>query len=163
MRHSDWLPSSSSPFPQGDIVDLAMEIIYNNKLQSKTDLKDLISIQKIVENIWERSSMDVTDQLWNLMSVHCSTYGKLVDCLNAFITEIAYNQKNIYIADLNHTVLAELLRGIIAGKMAVPTLTGTQPIEILIELGIEKLRKDYVYIFKTANIKTEEELNNLLK
>lgn len=164
MQYTDWLPTISKTKVDDDLIELAIQIVQNPKYHFKINNKNHtnFTLKDIIENIENRSTIDVTDMLWNIL-IHCSTYGKLVNCLNAFIAQVAYDGNKIYIAESNNCVMAQLLRGIMDGKMAVPTFTGTQPIEILIEMGIEKLKKDYIYICKLANIMSSKEIINLFK
>lgn len=79
---------------------------------------------------------------------------------------IFYNLLYTYIfltqvADTNLTSMAHMIRGVKAGKIAVPLLRGTQPIEMLIDVGLEKLRKDFAYIFMQGNIVGFDEFNEL--
>lgn len=57
----------------------------------------------------------------------------------------------------NH--LAKLLREISQQRIAVPCLTGTEPLELLLEIGLEKIIKDYEYIFSESKICSPTDLN----
>lgn len=53
--------------------------------------------------------------------------------------------------------IAEIMTGIFNGKIAVPTLSYRESLELLIELGLEKLKNDYLCIinyFSTDSHKT---------
>lgn len=58
--------------------------------------------------------------------------------------------------------MANLLCGIISGVLPVPTFTGTQPIQLVILLGMEKLRKDYVHVLSQTNVLEERQINEYL-
>ena len=47
----------------------------------------------------------------------------------------------------NKTVLAELVRDSFERKMSVPSLEGPGALNILVEIGIEKLTRDYISTF----------------
>lgn len=163
MQYSYWLPTISNAITIDDPIDLVIKIVHNPSHRSRVNKnKNFSNLKTLVEDVECRNSIDITDLLWNVL-INCSTYGKLLDCLNVFLTEVAHNKDEVYIAESNNCVLAELLRGILAGKMAVPTFTGTQPIEILIEIGIEKLRKDYVHICKFGSIVDDKKINDLFR
>lgn len=56
----------------------------------------------------------------------------------------------------NKNHLAELIREISQQRLAVPSLTGSEPLELLLEIGLEKATKDYEYVFtesKTCSAK----------
>lgn len=51
--------------------------------------------------------------------------------------------------------MAQLIREISEQRLAVPCLTGAEPLELLLEIGLEKAAKDYEFIY------TEAKINNL--
>lgn len=59
----------------------------------------------------------------------------------------------------NQNHLAELIREISQHRISIPSLTGTEPLELLLEIGLEKLGKDYEYIFSESKICGSNELN----
>jgi len=44
------------------------------------------------------------------------------------------------------------------GGSALPELTGIKSIELLLEIGLEKLSKDYTHIFLSSDLATLEQL-----
>lgn len=58
----------------------------------------------------------------------------------------------------NQNRLAELIREISQQRFAVPCLNGTEPLELLLEIGLEKLAKDYEYIFTECKICSSKDL-----
>lgn len=63
----------------------------------------------------------------------------------------------------NQNCLAELIRLISQRRLAVPCLNATEPLELLLEIGLEKISKDYEYIFSMSKIYSACQLitNNL--
>lgn len=43
-------------------------------------------------------------------------------------------------------------------RLAIPCLTGSEPLELLLEIGLEKLTKDYEYIFSESKICSVDDL-----
>lgn len=52
----------------------------------------------------------------------------------------------------NKTRLAYLIREVSKERIAIPRLNGSEPLELLIEIGLEKLSKDYEYIFSESKL-----------
>lgn len=50
------------------------------------------------------------------------------------------------------TKLGELIRDVSERRIAIPHLSGSQPLELLLEIGIEKITRDYEYIFVESQI-----------
>ena len=61
-------------------------------------------------------------------------------------------RSNIVNIPTNHNRLAELIRELSQQRLAIPKLTETEPLELLLEIGIEKLLKDYEFIFSESKI-----------
>lgn len=53
------------------------------------------------------------------------------------------------------TRLAVLIRDISDQRLAIPSLKGTEPMELLIEIGLEKITKDFEYIFALGKLCTD--------
>lgn len=51
-----------------------------------------------------------------------------------------------------------LIDAIAHKELSIPCLIGSEPLELLLEIGIEKARKDYEYIFANSKICFPEEL-----
>ena len=47
----------------------------------------------------------------------------------------------------NHAPLTQLVRDSYYGKMVLPTLEGLLPLQMLVEIGTEKLKRDYINTF----------------
>lgn len=54
--------------------------------------------------------------------------------------------------------LSQLIREISDQRLAIPRLVGSEPLELLLEIGLEKLRKDYELIFTGSKLCSAEEL-----
>lgn len=59
--------------------------------------------------------------------------------------------------------MAQMIRDIMARRPAVASLTGTQPIEILVDIGLQKLQKDYNYICSEFDITTAHKFTDMFK
>lgn len=144
------------------LINKAIEIVHGSFDIAKRRKTRAVKLDDIVHAAGERGDTDITDQLWSVL-ICCTNYGSLVDCLHAFVSEIGFKAINVYIEKSNKCLMAELLRAIMVGTVTIPTFTGTQAIEILIELGIEKLRKDYLHIYNLVPISDANELNELIR
>lgn len=58
----------------------------------------------------------------------------------------------------NQSRLANLIRDVSDHRIAIPRLNGSEPLELLLEIGIEKVNKDYEYIFVESKLCTAEDL-----
>lgn len=58
----------------------------------------------------------------------------------------------------NNNRLANWIRDLAEKRMAIPQLNGSEPLELLLEIGIEKVAKDYDFIFTESKICSAENL-----
>lgn len=163
MLNNDWLPSNSGAFQDVNLIDQIVEMVndchHAARVVGDREGKKLL---KIVENVDNRETYDITDKIWDILN-KCSTYGNLKDCLNVVFTEIAQTENKILVSDSNITVMAQMIRDIMARRPAMACLTGTQPIEILVDIGLQKLQKDFNYICSEFDITSAHKFNDKFK
>lgn len=106
-------------------------------------------LEAVVRRARQRPLVEITDQLWDLLKF-TSSYGDLKKTFT-FIFQIA-SRSNIVNIPTNHNRLGELIRELCLQRLAIPHLVGTEPLELLLEIGIEKLLKDYEFIFAESKI-----------
>ncbi|KAL9695251.1 hypothetical protein quinque_014536 [Culex quinquefasciatus] len=117
-------------------------------VEPSADFK-LTQIGSIVERVKNRTATDVTDRLWSVLK-YCCGYDDLKEVLTyIFKTASRSNLANIP-SNSNH--LAELIKSIAQRRLAIPILTGSEPLELLLEIGLEKLLKDFQIIFHESKI-----------
>lgn len=58
----------------------------------------------------------------------------------------------------NDNRLAHLIREVSKERIAIPRLNGSEPLELLLEIGLEKVSKDYEYIFAESKLCSGEAL-----
>ena len=63
----------------------------------------------------------------------------------------------------NSTRLAKWISDIKQQKAKAPMLAGSLPLEILVDIGIEKLNRDYTYLLLSANLIDRDELLQKLR
>jgi protein zwilch len=107
------------------------------------------SLESIVKKVFNRPLFEITDQIWELIK-YASSYNDLRKILT-FIFQIS-SRSSIVNIPMNNNRLAELIREISQQRLAIPHLSSTEPLELLLEIGIEKVMKDYEYIFSESKI-----------
>ena len=93
-----------------------------------------------------RKDLDFTERLWDILK-DCGSFNDLVECLRFVLQQLHSGQLQPMVHKSNRSMLAELVRESYYQKMVMPNLEGTLPVQILAELGLEKLRRDYMDAF----------------
>ena len=87
-----------------------------------------------------RQDLDITDMLWKILS-QCESFAELTDALNFLFQTIIAEDIRPFVYSGNHSSMAGLLRQCLASG-TMPDLSGARPLTLLLEMGIEKLRRD---------------------
>ncbi|XP_064609807.1 protein zwilch homolog [Liolophura sinensis] len=103
----------------------------------------------------EREDQDFTDYMWILLK-KCSSFAELVDCLELIFSQVKSGKLQPMVNRNNKTGMAQLMRNSYTGGACFfpPLSPGMLPIELLTEMGLEKLTMDYVNAFLAKNLTT---------
>uniref|UniRef100_A0A182PJH2 Protein zwilch n=1 Tax=Anopheles epiroticus TaxID=199890 RepID=A0A182PJH2_9DIPT len=106
-------------------------------------------IADMVSQVQNRNLTDVMERLYEALTL-CSNY----DDLKAAIDYIFHlsTHSNIVNVPTNGTRFAQLILAMIQDRLAIPYLTGSEPYELLLECGFNKLMNDYKTIFTESGV-----------
>ncbi|KAH8310380.1 hypothetical protein KR044_001030, partial [Drosophila immigrans] len=106
-------------------------------------------IEEVVQQAKLRRLTDLTDKLWELLKC-CSSYKDLKIAFNMlFQCAVRCNIVNM---PTNKNRLAEIISNLANSRLAMPCLSGAEPLELLLEIGLEKVYKDYEFIFTESKV-----------
>ncbi|NWZ07019.1 ZWILC protein, partial [Agelaius phoeniceus] len=95
-----------------------------------------------------RGDLDFTEQLWCKMKSKCvSSYQELIDCFTLVIKSLERGEIQPWIHQGSSSFLSQLIQQSYHGKMEDVSLSDITPIQMLLEVGLEKMKKDYVSFF----------------
>ncbi|EDV90806.1 protein zwilch [Drosophila grimshawi] len=106
-------------------------------------------IEEVVQRAKQRKLTDLTDKLWELLKC-CSSYKDLKIAFN-MLFQCAV-RCNIVNTPTNKNRLAEIISNLANSRLAMPCLSGAEPLELLLEIGLEKAYKDYEFIFTESKV-----------
>ena len=107
-----------------------------------------------------RQEEDFTDRLWSCLS-HASSYAQLTEALSVVLTTISKEELRPYIYARNKTSVARMVQGLARGSDP-PPLTGSVPLQMLVECGVEKLTRDASHRLVVGELATREAVQRLL-
>lgn len=81
-----WLPTGKSVDEADDPIKMATSIVREKSWCAKRE-SGVVNMSRLLQDSKNRPDVDITDRLWSVL-IRCGTYGMLVDCLNAFLTEV---------------------------------------------------------------------------
>ncbi|XP_051165531.1 protein zwilch homolog [Leptopilina boulardi] len=145
----------------GDNSFLENENVYLKK-NTGNEVEIELKLKQHLEDLSVRQNLDFTDYLWMVIK-GSDNYPIITDCIHAVFEEVEKKDYKPQMNVSNVTRTAKLIIDIMKQKATTPLLAGSLPLEILIDIGIEKLIRDYTYILLSANLIDRHELQEKLK
>ncbi|XP_017886891.1 protein zwilch homolog [Ceratina calcarata] len=118
-----------------------------------------IRIYQYIENLPFRSNLDFTDFLWELL-IKNSSYFEMIECMHTVFENIIMNGYLPQINFTNSTRFAKMIANQHQENIISNLLSGSLPLEYVIDMGFEKLCKDYMYVLISTRF---GELHNIQK
>ncbi|XP_009874923.1 PREDICTED: protein zwilch homolog [Apaloderma vittatum] len=112
------------------------------KIQCGTAAVDS-SIKSILS---ERGDLDFAEQLWCKMK-SVSSCQELIECFRLIIKSLEHGEIQPWIHQGSSSLLSKLIQQSYHGKIDAVSLSGITPIQMLLEIGLDKMKKDYVSFF----------------
>ncbi|XP_066449018.1 protein zwilch homolog isoform X1 [Eleutherodactylus coqui] len=120
------------------------------KVKSDTAAVDS-SIQSFVT---ERGDLDFAEMLWCKMKKSVSSYQDVVNCFSLVIQSLIHGDVHPWIHRGSTSTLSKLIQQSFHGNMQNISLSGLTPIRMLLEIGLDKMKKDYINCFIGRDLAT---------
>ncbi|XP_012233445.1 protein zwilch homolog [Linepithema humile] len=118
---------------------------YINKGNAEIDAKLLERVQ----NICSRHDIDFIDFLWEILT-KTSEYSQMIDYIETVLKEILEYNFTPQINDTNSTRFVKCISDLRCQETISHLLVGSVPLELVVDMGFEKLIRDYLYILRGA-------------
>ncbi|XP_060779860.1 protein zwilch homolog [Neoarius graeffei] len=92
----------------------------------------------------ERGDLDFTEQLWEKMRRSVTSYQDITDSLKLVIKAVRFGQIKPWVHRDSSSSLSKLIVQSYQQQVDTVPLTGLTPAIMLLELGLDKMRKDYI-------------------
>ncbi|XP_052337055.1 protein zwilch homolog isoform X2 [Oncorhynchus keta] len=99
---------------------------------------------EIFNSLMERGDLDFIEQLWVRMRNSVTSYQDVGDCLKMVIKALQYGDIKPWIHRDSSSSLSKLILQSYHHQMDHVSLTGLTPVHMLLEMGLDKMRKDYI-------------------
>jgi len=109
-----------------------------------------------------RQEVDFTDQLWLVLS-RAQSYLELTEAFSAVFQAIIQDEIRPFIyARANNLRVVRIVQGLLRGVDTLPDLSGSVPLELLVEIGMEKLQRDYSHTLLAGELAAKETVAHFL-
>ncbi|NXR99213.1 ZWILC protein, partial [Oxylabes madagascariensis] len=120
---------------------------FGNKNETEKIKCDTAAVDSCIKSLFaERGDLDFTEQLWCKMK-GVSSYQELIDCFTLVLKSLERGEIQPWIHQGSSSFLSQLIQQSYHGKMEDVSLSDITPVQMLLEIGLEKLKKDYVSFF----------------
>ncbi|XP_023666944.1 protein zwilch homolog [Paramormyrops kingsleyae] len=110
----------------------------------------------------ERGDLDFVEQLWVKMRRSVTSYQDIVDCLKLVIKALKYDNIKPWIHRESSSSLSKLILKSYSKELQPVGLTGLAPVRMLLETGLDKMRRDYINYFVGQQLTTLKGLSYYL-
>ncbi|KAM4646046.1 protein zwilch homolog isoform 2-T15 [Amazona ochrocephala] len=108
---------------------------------------DTEAVDSSIKSIFsEGGDLDFAEQLWCKMKC-VSSYQELIACFTLVLESLECGEIQPWIHHGSGSLLSKLIQQSYHGKMEAVSLTGITPVQMLLEIGLDKMKKDYVNFF----------------
>ncbi|XP_029430500.1 protein zwilch homolog isoform X2 [Rhinatrema bivittatum] len=150
------------PLETGTAVELVQELLndlknklngFNSVVPKKETEKvqsDVAAVDSSIQSFLTltlRGDLDFAEQLWSCMRKSVSSYRDVVDCFALIIQSLKGGDVQPWIHRGSSSSLSKLIQQSYHGRMESVPLSGLTPIHMLIEIGLDKMKRDYINCF----------------
>uniref|UniRef100_A0A672YVY7 Protein zwilch n=1 Tax=Sphaeramia orbicularis TaxID=375764 RepID=A0A672YVY7_9TELE len=111
--------------------------LQTEKLKTETDTP-------IFNSLLERGDLDFVEQLWVRMRKSVTSYQDIGDCLRLVTEALRHGDVKPWIHRDSNSSLSKLILQSYHQQIDPVSLTGLTPVHMLLEMGLDKMRKDYI-------------------
>ncbi|XP_077274476.1 protein zwilch homolog isoform X2 [Temnothorax americanus] len=106
-------------------------------------------LQERVQNVFLRHDGDFTDFLWEIL-IKATAYPQMINYVETVLMEILEHKFIPQINDTNSTRFVKCISNLHHQETTSHLLVGSVPLELVVDMGFEKLTRDYLYILRGA-------------
>ncbi|KAK0148564.1 Protein zwilch [Merluccius polli] len=118
------------------------EAFYANT--AKIEAEKAESETSIFDSFMERGNLDFVEQIWVRMRKSVTSYQDVQDCLKLVMDSLSYGDLKPWIHRDSNSSLGKVFLKSYHQPIDHVSLTGLTPITMLLEIGLDKMRKDYI-------------------
>nr|XP_061813271.1 protein zwilch homolog [Nerophis lumbriciformis] len=141
------------------LEELQKPISSQQEQASKPTVADHEINPPLFNTLLERGDLDFVEQLWVRMRKSVVSYEDIVDCLKLVIEALTYDYIKPWIHSDNSSSLGKLIRQSYDQTIEHVSLTGLTPVQMLLEMGLDKMRKDYLNYLIGEELTTSNNLS----
>uniref|UniRef100_A0A8D2LT63 Protein zwilch n=1 Tax=Varanus komodoensis TaxID=61221 RepID=A0A8D2LT63_VARKO len=94
-----------------------------------------------------RGDLDFVELLWCKMWGKVTSYAELVECFSQVMKAIQHGALQTWVHQGSSSLLSKLIKQSYYGSVDTVPLRGVTPVQMLLEIGVDKMKRDYATYF----------------
>ncbi|XP_058012766.1 protein zwilch homolog isoform X1 [Ahaetulla prasina] len=95
----------------------------------------------------QRGDLDFLELLWCNIWRNVASHEELVKCFSLVIRALQHGELQTWIHQESSSLLSKLIKQSYHGKVETVSLEGDSPVQMLVEIGVDKMKRDYISYF----------------
>ncbi|KAH0620102.1 hypothetical protein JD844_014704 [Phrynosoma platyrhinos] len=150
-----------------DLKDEVDGLKIPNKNDSESPQDNITAVYGSMKALFSwRGDLDFVEQLWSFFSScfpflfqDIASYEELVTCFTLVMKSLQCGELQAPVHQGNNSLLSKLIRQSYHGNVETISLSGDTPVRMLLEIGVDKLKRDYVSYFVGKELATRIHLD----
>ncbi|KAG8036927.1 hypothetical protein G9C98_004249 [Cotesia typhae] len=152
MKQLKRLLSGDDPFDNDQVTET---IPMSKENEGTTKLIDFI------KELPKRENLDFTDKFWQIIRA-ADNYVLITDCIYAIFEAMGEKNFKPQLNSIDETRFAMMVSELYGENKKFSIHAGTLSLELVIDMGIEKLSRDYLYLISNMSLLEMSELQKLI-
>ncbi|KAK0072057.1 hypothetical protein PV325_011944, partial [Microctonus aethiopoides] len=110
-----------------------------------------IKLTDFIKELPKRENLDFTDRLWRIVR-GAGNYNKMTDCIYTVFESLTENNYKPQLNDMDKTRFARMVSELESENGKVSSLAGSSSLELIIDMGLENISRDYMYLLSNMNV-----------
>ncbi|XP_060115727.1 protein zwilch homolog [Heteronotia binoei] len=130
------------------LKDGADEVMAPGNNETENLQNDTAAVSCSMKTVYSsREELDFVEQLWCKLWKSVTSYEELVKCFKLILECVHCGELQLSIHEGSNGLLPKLIIEYHRGSMTPVSLSGDTPIQMFLEIGLEKMKRDYVSYF----------------
>ena len=158
-----WLGSEEDQDVETIVQDLLETVRQTGPRTGVTKMEAETVVEQEAEpfSLKERQEVDFTDLVWTSL-YRVTSYHQLTEAFKLLFTRIMTEEIRPFVYARNKSNVVKIVNSLVRGGESLPDLSGYLPLELLIECGLEKLKRDYSHTLLNSKLASKENISQFL-
>ncbi|XP_062998268.1 protein zwilch homolog [Elgaria multicarinata webbii] len=131
-----------------DLKDEVDGLKMPNKKDTESPRDDTTAVYGSIKTLFsQRGDLDFVEQLWCKIWKNVTSYEELVNCFTLIVKALQQGDLQTWVHQGSNSLLSKLIKQSYYESVEAVSLSGDAPIQMLLEIGLDKMKRDYFSYF----------------